>query len=62
MTKPGLSLPLKTGNGKKPGAKRFEDEVSGCSWLLPRGLFSIHSMGHIYDSGSLRDFPTFLLW
>lgn len=31
MTKPGLSLPQKTDNGKKPGAKWFEDEVSGCS-------------------------------
>lgn len=35
MTKPGLSLPLKTENGKKPGAKWFEDEVSGCSVVAP---------------------------
>lgn len=62
MTKPGLSSPLKTGIGKKPGARRIADEVSGCSWLPLSGLFSIPFMGHIYDSGSRRDFPTFLLW
>lgn len=35
MSKPGLSLPLKTGNGKKPGAKKFEDQVSGCAMVAP---------------------------
>lgn len=35
MTKPGLSLPLKTGIGKTPGPERFEDQVSGCATIAP---------------------------